>query len=214
MILRLALCAGLVAAAACGDVVRTVKQTLAAGKALERQIDRYSPDDETRTRLRRIAQRGQGDSVNLLVQQGLPRLDSTSLIRRVELLGQMLGSADERVCAALARGNPSEVQMTVALGGLDSAALDDWMGVLAKSMVAAVQNHAAPGVGQDEVSDAIQSVLERLPAEESERLVNGLGAIDRASDADACWTGRVLYREVVALAEPERGTLARGLVQP
>jgi hypothetical protein len=41
-----------------------------------------------------------------------------------------------------------------------------------------------------------------------------LGQFATASDGDACWVGRALFREGAALPEPERSQLARGLVQP
>lgn len=208
-----ALAGTLALASACGDVIRAVKQTVAIGKALQRQIDRQSPNDEIRRHLRSLADGGHGDSVNALVQQGLPLLDSVTLVRRVELLHQMLTSAEEPLCAALARGNPSDAQMTLAMATLDSAALDDWMGMVVKSMVAAIQGPEAQAVGEDDVADALQQIVERLPGTEGERLMNTLGAIGDASDEEACWTGRVLYREILALGAPERLTLARGLVQ-
>lgn len=202
------------ALAGCGDVIRTVKQTMAVGKTLQRQIDQLSPNDDVRRRLRGLADRGKGDSVNILVVQGLPRLDSATLVRRVVVLHQMLTNVDEPLCAALARGTPSEAQMTLAMVSLDSAALDEWMAVIVKSMIAAVEKHDFRTVAEEDVATALDAVVERLPDGDGERLMDALGTLEEVGDTDACWSGRVLYREILALSEPDRTVLARGLVQP
>jgi hypothetical protein len=202
------------ALSACRDVVRVVKQTVALQEAFFRQIDRRSPTPEMRSRLRALARSGAGDSVQMLVAHGLVRLDDQTLIRRMELMSVMLEGSETAICAALVRGNPGNGQMTLAMAELEGKDLEDWVGLLVDAQIAQLEQRPARLVPQPMVARGVAAAMAALTDSEEPRMGDILGRFTTASDADACWAGRALFREGAGIAEPDRSALARGLVQP
>lgn len=200
--------------AACGDAVRVVKQTIALQEAFFRQIDKRSPTPEIRNTLRTLARSGAGDSVQALVAEGLVRLEDSSLIRRMELMSVMLDGSDETICAALSRGTPGSGQMTLAMGELEGQDLEDWAGLLIEAQIASLEQRPARHVPAEAFAGGVQAAMANLPDNEETRITAIMSRFESASDADACWAGRVLFQQGVALTEPERSQMARGLVQP
>ncbi len=200
--------------AGCGDAVRVVKRTVALQEAFFRQIDKQSPTPAMRNRLRGLARSGAGDSVQALVARGLVRLDDSTLIRRMQLMSVMLAGSEESICAALARGTPGGGQMTLAMAALDGADLEDWAALLIGAQIASLEQRPTRSVTPELLARAVQAAMAALPDAEEARMQSILGRFDTASDGDACWAGRALFREGATLSEPARSQLARGLVQP
>jgi len=199
---------------ACGDTVRVVKQTIALQEAFFRQIDKRSPTPEIRNTLRALARSGAGDSVQLLVAQGLVRLSDSSLIRRMELMSVMLDGSEQTICAALSRGTPGSGQMTLAMAELEGQDLEDWAGLLIEAQIASLEQRPARHVGAEALAHSLQTAIANLPDNEQTKITDIISEFQTASDGDACWAGRVLFQQGVALTEPERSQMARGLVEP
>jgi hypothetical protein len=199
---------------ACGDTVHVVKQTLALQEASFRQIDKRSPTPEMRNRLRGLARSGAGDSVQSLVAHGLVRLDDSTLIRRMQLVSVMLDGSEEAICAALSRGTPGSGQMTLAMAELEGPDLEDWAALLIEAQIASLEQRPAHYVTPKVLGHSIQAAIAALSDTDETRMTAILGRFEAASDGDACWAGRALFRQGAALPEPERSQLARGLVQP
>jgi hypothetical protein len=199
---------------ACGDAVRVVKRTVALQEAFFRQIDQRSPTPEMRSTLRRLARSGAGDSVQLLVAHRLVRLDDSTLVRRMHLMSVMLDGSEESICAALSRGTPGSGQMTLAMAELEGPDLEDWAGLLIEAQIASLQQRPARYVTQEVLAHSVQAAIAAMSDADEPRMGTILGQFAAASDGDACWVGRALFREGAALPEPERSQLARGLVQP
>lgn len=200
--------------AGCGDAVRVVKRTIALQEAFFRQIDKRSPTPAIRNTLRGLARSDAGDSVQALVAQGLVRLDDSTLIRRMQLMSVMLDGSEESICAALSRGTPGGGQMTLAMAELDGPDLEDWAALLIEAQIASLEQRPARYVTQEVLAHSVQAAMAALPDAQEARIRSILGRFATASDGDACWAGRALFREGAGLPEPERSQLARGLVQP
>lgn len=199
---------------ACGDAVRVVKRTVALQEAFFRQIDKRSATPEMRSTLRGLARSGAGDSVHYLVAHGLVRLDDSTLVRRMHLMSAMLDGSEESICAALSRGTPGSGQMTLAMTELEAPDLEDWAGLLIEAQIASLEQRPARYVTQEVLAHSVQAAVAALPDADEARMGTILGQFATASDGDACWVGRALFREGAALPEPVRSQLARGLVQP
>ncbi len=199
---------------ACGDAVRVVKQTIALQEAFFRQIDKRSPTPKIRRRLRGLARSGAGDSVQSLVAQGLVRLNDSTLIRRMELMSVMLDGSEETICAALSRGTPGSGQMTLAMAELEGPDLEDWAALLIEAQIASLEQRPARHVTQDVLAHGVQAAIAALSDSDETRMTAILGRFQAASDRDACWAGRALFKQGAALPEPTRSQLALGLVQP
>jgi hypothetical protein len=210
----LALVLGTCVVAACGDAVRIVKRTIALQEAFFRQIDKRSPTPEIRDQLKNLARSGAGDSVQLLVAQGLVRLDDSSLVRRMELMSVMLDLSDEPICAAVSRGTPGSGQMTLAMATFEAADLEDWAALLIEAQIATLEQRPVRSVSQEVLANSIKGAIAALPDSEETRMTAILTRFQAASDGDACWAGRVLFRQGGALPEPARSQMALGLVQP
>jgi hypothetical protein len=200
--------------AACGDTVRVVKQTIALQEAFFRQIDKRSPTPEIRNTLRTLARSGAGDSVQTLVAQGLVRLEDSLLIRRMELMSVMLDGSNETICAALSRGTPGSGQMTLAMAELEGQDLEDWAGLLIEAQIASLEQRPARHIKAEVLAHSLQTAIANLPDNEQTRIASVMSQFQTATEADACWAGRVLFQQGVALTEPERSQMARGLVEP
>jgi len=199
---------------ACGDAVRVVKQAIALQEAFFRQIDKRSPTPEIRNTLRALARSGAGDSVQILVAQGLVRLEDSSLIRRMELMSVMLDGSNETICAALSRGTPGSGQMTLAMAELEGQDLEDWAGLLIEAQIASLEQRPARHITAEVLAHSLQTAIANLPDNEQTRISSVMSQFQTATEADACWAGRVLFQQGVALTEPERSQMARGLVEP
>jgi len=152
--------------------------------------------------------------VQLLVAHGLVRLDDSSLVRRMELMSVMLDLSDEPICAAMSRGTPGSGQMTLAMAKLEAPDLEDWAALLIEAQIATIEQRPARSVSQEVLSNSILGAIAALPDSEEARITAILGRFQAASDRDACWAGRVLFRQGGALPEPARSHMALGLVQP
>ena len=214
ILVYVALISGTCVVAACGDAVRVVRQTIALQEAFFRQIDKRSPTPEIRNTLRALARSGAGDSVQALVAGGLVRLDDSLLIRRMELMSVMLDGSEVTICAALSRGTPGSGQMTLAMAELEGANLEDWAGLLIEAQIASLEQRPASHVSAELLAHSVQTAMANLPDHEQTRITGIMSRFQTASDADACWAGRVLFQQGVALTEPERSQMARGLVEP
>jgi len=201
-------------ALACGDAVKVVKGTIALQEAFFRQIDKRSPTPEIRDRLRALARSGAGDSVQLLVAHGLARLNDSSLVRRMELMSVMLDLSDDAICAALSRGTPGSGQMTLAMTKFEAPDLEDWAGLLIEAQIASLEERPVRFVTKEVLANSILGAIAALPDSEETRITAILTSFQSASDRDACWAGRVLFRQGGALPEPGRSQMALGLVQP
>lgn len=191
-----------------------VKQTLALQSAFFRQIDKRSPTPAMRDQLRNLARSGAGDSVQLLVSQGLVRLTDSMLIRRLQLMSLMLQRTDESICAALSRGTPGNGQMTLAMARLEGQDLEDWAALLIEAQIATLEQRPPRAVTPEVLAQSVQATIASLPDSEAVRLRTIFARFQTASDAEACWAGRALFAQGAALPEPTRSHLAVGLVQP
>jgi hypothetical protein len=104
--------------------------------------------------------------------------------------------------------------MTLAMTELDGPDLEDWAALLIEAQIASLEQRPARYVTQEVLAHSVQAAMAALPDAQEARISSILGRFDTASDGDACWAGRALFREGAALPEPERSQLARGLVQP
>ncbi len=132
----------------------------------------------------------------------------------MQLMSVMLAGSEQSICAALSRGTPAGGQMALAMTELEGADLEDWAALLIEAQIASLEQRPAHYVTQEALAHGVQAAMAALPDAEEPRMRSILDRFDSASDGDACWAGRALFREGAGLPEPERSQLARGFVQP
>jgi hypothetical protein len=65
---------------------------------------------------------------------------------------------------------------------------------------------------ESEIEKAFLNLMQSVPEQEADRLINVFNTIDQATDSDVCWLGKTLYGTVNAMEEPYRSHMARALV--
>ena len=129
-------------------------------------------------------------------------------------MSRILALADVQTCAAMMKGSAAG-RMESTLRQLEADDIDTFFDMSFEAMVAEVRQQASPPLPtQEELSRALQVLIERLPGGEGERLVAVLGDPHQATDDDGCSAARSLYTGLAELPEPHQVVLARGLVAP
>ena len=98
--------------------------------------------------------------------------------------------------------------MLQGLEALPPAQIDRWFEISLKATDAQLSNTPPQTVAPADVQEAMNTLISSLPADQQQRLMKVLPQMAQASDADACWAARTLYRQALATKEPVRGQLA------
>lgn len=169
---------------------------------------------------RYVALLGQGDKAQAqragfeLAQKGIARLDHATLEQRLEILAAASDKLDVAKCAVLARGgDPKDAQamsaaMLQGLEALPPAQIDQWFDISLKATDAQLSNTPPQTVAPADVQAAMKTLITSLPPDQQQRLMKVLPQMTQASDEDACWAARTLYKQTLATKEPVRGQLA------
>jgi uncharacterized lipoprotein YbaY len=104
--------------------------------------------------------------------------------------------------------------MTLAMTKFEAPDLEDWAGLLIEAQIASLEERPVRFVTKEVLANSILGAIAALPDSEETRITAILTSFQSASDRDACWAGRVLFRQGGALPEPARSQMALGLVQP
>jgi hypothetical protein len=148
-----------------------------------------------------------------LSRRGLHRLSDARLLERAAIMSRVLALADLQTCATMMKGTARG--MEPVLRQLDAADIDTFFDMSFEAMVAEARQESGPPLPtQEELSLALQALVERLPSEEGERLVAVLGDPQLATDDDGCSAARSLYAGMTELPEAHQVVLACGLVAP
>jgi hypothetical protein len=96
---------------------------------------------------------------------------------------------------------------------LDSTALDEWVRLSVRAMVAEIRTKPKAFNGsQKDVAKMFESLDQAMSSSDSQRFHDIMGRFDKASNADACWFGQQLYRAALALDGKRREHALRTLV--
>lgn len=130
-----------------------------------------------------------------MASEGLRLLDDDRLIRRRTLLTRMLDSNDAHACAALTRGDGT--QLANGLARLPPAEQDGWVELSLESMRRAIrkerpQRTPTPG----EIRTLLVAYLASSRSEDRIRFEKVLSTAETASDEDLCWMFRYAGQRV------------------
>src|SRR6266550_3300160 len=160
-----------------------------------------------------------GDCRNELgsvTERGILRLDDAALIARARFNYALLSQVDTATCATLARSRGSQEAREIIRSFAGSAPTTKWPDVAAVSFEAALaelRNSPPPRtVPREEAVKVLAHVLSSLSRSDILRAGAALRDIQRASDDDACWVSRLLYKRAAQGQAPEAAALARLLV--
>jgi hypothetical protein len=148
-----------------------------------------------------------------LASRGLRRLDDRSLLSRAELMNILLPRLSESTCACMARGaavREAQAEIANEVQSLERHAYANWLEISKQAMIAELQENPIRVVAQSEIEKSLGTLESRLSPEDAERL--GRGIAKGASDVDACWAMRTLYRVAIDLPAADRAVVLRALV--
>lgn len=147
-----------------------------------------------------------------LSERGLARLSDSQVERYVELHTVMLEKASTRVCAEVNRSSAEALE--TALKGMGTKEYKEYIRLIATAVEAELRPKDPPHTYN--AADSQQAILELAKSYtdgERARLGTVVENIWIASDEDACWAARSLYRGALSLQNPQqRIALLRTLV--
>ena len=158
-------------------------------------------------------------SVILLANRGLPRLDNATLSNHLAAMSRLTDKLDTETCAAIFTGQPLADpnalydRFMAALVQLDQPTIDAWFDTTAQAAIAELKKTPVPQNYVADQANAIQQLLETLPADQKTRLENAFTRIDTLSADEACWANRTFLRAALQLPPRERQIMARFIAQ-
>ena len=176
--------------------------------------------------LRELLQQSHNDtqiyqfSVMLLANRGLPRLDDNTLSTHLVAMSRLTDKLDTETCAAIFTGKPLNDPNALydhflsALAQLDQPTIDGWFDTTAEAAVAELKKKPQPQTDMTAQANALNRMMETLPADQKTRLGNALEHLDTISDAEACWANRAFLHAALQLPPPERQIMARVIAEP
>jgi len=190
---------------------------------MDRMYQRLLADPEVKSRLlarlranchgkSEECRRQDGELSVRLVQRGLARLDSESLVIRSVIVGRILRSSDAATCTAIARGRFEPKVLQAALAELDLNVLEAWATISYRAVAAELKGLPVQKPTKQQVAAMFEELMARLSPEEARRLAVLPDDNTKISDVDVCWVTTTLYQRSANLREPHRSILARYLV--
>lgn len=153
-------------------------------------------------------------AVQGLAAKGMYRLGDDRLLARTELVSRMLQGLDTNTCSAMVTGKQNETVHDAAVLVLDPDSLDRWVDLVFEAARAQLEGKQVPQPTAPEIQIALQSLLDRTPDADRERLRVALAALADQPPAEACWAARTTYAAVPGLPAAASRTLARELARP
>ena len=148
-----------------------------------------------------------------LAAKGLHRLDNEALLSRTLIFSKFLSEADIHVCSRLVKGTITAQDIQFLVGKLDSQSRDLFCDITFAATMAELRQISPPvSLTESEIEKAFLKLIQSVPEQEADRLINVFDKIDQASDSDVCWLGKTLYGTVNSMEEPYRSHMARALV--
>ncbi|GAC1656293.1 MAG: hypothetical protein NVS4B3_21950 [Gemmatimonadaceae bacterium] len=189
-------------------------QPVESAMAAEMQRLRALPQFSKRLGEERVPPRDITAFVSDLARQGMHRLDDSVLVRAVSVNGKILDAASGSECAAIAR-RPVFAQVVSspeAMTTVDSASAAQYVSLQFRGAAAELKQLPARQPSDSAVVGAMKMLLGGLAKPARDRLVKAVSNMGTASDADACWAVRTMYRGVRTSVEPHRSVLARAIL--
>lgn len=145
--------------------------------------------------------------------KGLHRLDNEALLSRSLIFSKFLSEADIHLCSRLVKGTITAKDIQFLVGRLDSQSRDLFCDITFAATMAELKQISPPvSLTESEIEKAFLNLMQSVPEQEADRLINVFNTIDQATDSDVCWLGKTLYGTVNAMEEPYRSHMARALV--
>jgi hypothetical protein len=180
--------------------------------ALERALDRSVLRIRARNDL--TGHRGPGfnrDSFDVQAFAGIGRVGDEALLRWFTGFSSYVSGTDSTACHSLITGEPTASRLALHPSTMDSAAIEhwvaDWEGAVIASYLA--QPHAP--VNDEDMMVALFTLIAKLPGVEGSMNRKPSDKPRKVTPQSECATMREFFVQALAMDEPQRMTLLRGL---
>lgn len=190
-------------------------QELPPGEAImERMLDRLAARLRQRSDLRdRLSPEFDKDSVGHYGLKGLSRSEDSTVIAWFTGFAEMLQVIDGPSCKALVAGPPSASRIARAVSNQDSLAVARWLIHWETATLAWYLAPERPPIDDEAMMGAIFKLIAELPDGALTVSTGSPKKKKKPSAEQECRSMRDFFASAVAMAEPERTTLLRGLVE-
>jgi hypothetical protein len=160
-----------------------------------------------------------GDLLRLsgrLEAQGIPRLPTDLLEKRLSSVNKILASLDTRMCSKLIKGGISAPEFTAYASSIMESFDDEeakaWFLVNKAAIEAQLDGSPLIVLPTEDATRGILKIAKSMYEPQSKAFISGLAGLKTESNEDACATVRILYSKGNSLPEPYRGYIARMLL--
>ena len=151
------------------------------------------------------------DSFDVQAFMGIGRIGDSALVRWFTGFSDYISGIDSTACHDLITGEPTVSRLAAHSSTMDSIAVEKWVADWEGAVVASYLAQPHEPVNDEEMMVALFTLIAKLP--DSELSINPKpSAKPRKKSAQSeCNMMRHFFTEALAMAEPQRMTLLRGL---
>lgn len=178
-------------------------------RALDRAVLRVRQRDDLKDHLGAGFNR---DSFDLQAFGGLGRTEDTTLVRWFTGFSTYINGTDSSACHELITGEPSGARLAALSSSMDSASVEQWAADWETAVAASYLSPPHAKVDDEAMMMAIFALIAKLPESELSVRQRASGKPPKKMTAQAeCRMMRHFFAEAMAMEEPIRMTLLRGL---
>jgi hypothetical protein len=177
------------------------------GRALNRSVSRIN----TRADLRGKVSGFDRDSFDVRAFRGLARTDDSTIVRWFEGFSGYIGGTDSTACSTLTDGEPTASALAAHHSTMDSIAVERWVGDWESAVAASYLAPERPKVSDEEMMVAVFALITKLPDFQANVNRKPSDKPRKMSAQAECRMLREFFTQALAMEEPTRMTLLRGL---
>lgn len=151
------------------------------------------------------------DSFDVQAFVGIGRIGDSALVRWFTGFSTFVSGTDSTACHDLITGDPTASRLAAHSSTMDSISLEKWVSDWEGAVVASYLAQPHEPVNDEEMMVALFTLIAKLP--DSELSINPKPSDKprKKSAQSECTMMRHFFEEALAMAEPQRMTLLRGL---
>jgi hypothetical protein len=179
---------------------------------MERALDRAVVRVKARRDLREHTGSGfNRDSFDVQAFIGIGRVGDSALVRWFDNFSAYISGTDSTACQDLITGEPTASRLAAHPSTMDSVAMERWIADWEGAVVASYLAEPHAPVNDEEMMVAVFALIAKLP--ESELSLNRKPSDKprKMSPQSECRMMRHFFEQAMAMDEPQRMTLFRGL---
>ena len=179
---------------------------------MERALDRAVGRIKARRDLREHTGTGfNRDSFDVQAFAGIGRVGDSALVRWFDNFSTYISGTDSTACQDLITGEPTASRLAAHHSTMDSAAVERWISDWEGAVVASYLAEPHAPVNDEEMMVAVFALVAKLPEAEGSFNRKPSDKPRKMTAQSECNMMRHFFEQAMAMEEPQRMTLFRGL---